>query len=168
MTIRIVFCWSTSSASLVKDNRQNPSFLCLFIPLVTLSCVPFPPYCSHNTLSPSLLSFRSHSSTPWSWALFEKPPILKLLKNFAAFYGTRRFITVFTRALHCPYPEPDQSNPSHPISLRSILMLFTLLFLGLPSSLVPSGFPTNILCACLLSPFVLHVLPVSYSLTWSF
>jgi hypothetical protein len=36
----------------------------------------------------------------WSWALLEKPPIVQSLKNFPAFYGTRRFITVFTRALH--------------------------------------------------------------------
>jgi hypothetical protein len=36
----------------------------------------------------------------WSWALLEKPPIVLLLKNFPEFYGTRRFITVFTRALH--------------------------------------------------------------------
>jgi hypothetical protein len=35
----------------------------------------------------------------WSWALLEKPPILQLLKNVPAFYGTRRFITVFTRAI---------------------------------------------------------------------
>jgi hypothetical protein len=33
-------------------------------------------------------------------ALLEKPPIVQLLKNFPAFYGTWRFITVFTRALH--------------------------------------------------------------------
>jgi hypothetical protein len=31
---------------------------------------------------------------------FEKRPIVRLLKNFPAFYGTRRFITMFTRALH--------------------------------------------------------------------
>jgi hypothetical protein len=36
----------------------------------------------------------------WSWALLEEPPIVQLLKSFPAFYGTRRFITVFTRALH--------------------------------------------------------------------
>jgi hypothetical protein len=36
----------------------------------------------------------------WSWALLEEPEILQLLKNFPAFFGTRRFITVFTRALH--------------------------------------------------------------------
>jgi hypothetical protein len=51
-----------------------------------------------------------------------------------------------------PYPEPDQSNPSHPISLRSILILSTHLPLGLPSGLFPSGYPTYILCAFLFSP----------------
>jgi hypothetical protein len=30
----------------------------------------------------------------------EKPPTVQLLKNFPAFYGTRKFITVFTRAFH--------------------------------------------------------------------
>jgi hypothetical protein len=40
-----------------------------------------------------------------------------------------------------PYPEPYKSNPSHPISLRSILILSTHLRLGLPRGLFPSGFP---------------------------
>jgi hypothetical protein len=35
-----------------------------------------------------------------SWALLEKLPIVEPLKNFPAFYGTQRFITMFTRALH--------------------------------------------------------------------
>jgi hypothetical protein len=30
----------------------------------------------------------------WSWALLDELPILQLLKNFPAFYGTRGFITV--------------------------------------------------------------------------
>jgi hypothetical protein len=30
----------------------------------------------------------------------ENMPVVQLLKNFPAFYGMRRFITVFTRALH--------------------------------------------------------------------
>jgi hypothetical protein len=38
--------------------------------------------------------------TPWSCALLENPPVMQLLKNFPAFYGIQRFITVFTRALH--------------------------------------------------------------------
>jgi hypothetical protein len=32
----------------------------------------------------------------WSWAYLEKLPIVQLLENFPAFYGTRRFITAFT------------------------------------------------------------------------
>jgi hypothetical protein len=36
----------------------------------------------------------------WSRALLEKLPIVQLLEHFPAFYGNRRFITVFTRALH--------------------------------------------------------------------
>jgi hypothetical protein len=40
----------------------------------------------------------SNSVTSWSWALLEKPPIVQLLKIFPAFYGTRKFNTVFTRA----------------------------------------------------------------------
>jgi hypothetical protein len=71
-----------------------------------------------------LCSIITHS---WSWALLGKPPIMQPLENFPAFYGTRRFITVFTRALHwfLSWARSIQSIPSHPISLRSILILST-------------------------------------------
>ena len=51
----------------------------------------------------------------------------------------------------CPYPVPAQSSP-HPTSWRSILILSTHLHLGLPSGLVPSGFPTKTLYGHLSSP----------------
>jgi hypothetical protein len=38
--------------------------------------------------------------TWWGWALLQEPLIVQSLKNFPAFHGTRRFNTVFTRALH--------------------------------------------------------------------
>jgi hypothetical protein len=38
--------------------------------------------------------------TAWSFVLLEMPPVAQLRKNFPKFCGTRRIITVFTRALH--------------------------------------------------------------------
>jgi hypothetical protein len=67
-----------------------------------------------------------------------------------------------------PYPEPDPSSSYHPIlslSLRSILILSTYLRLCLPSGLFPSSFPTNIRHSFLFSPFVLHSMPISSSMT---
>jgi hypothetical protein len=58
----------------------------------------------------------------WSWALLallEKLPVVQPLKKFPAFYGTRRFSIVFTRALHwsLSWARSIQSIPSY---LRSI------------------------------------------------
>jgi hypothetical protein len=57
-----------------------------------------------------------------------------------------------------PYPEPDKSNPYHPISLGYILILSAHLHLGLPSSLFPSGSPISYMHSSP-PPFVLHALP---------
>jgi hypothetical protein len=50
-----------------------------------------------------------------SWALLEKLTIMQSFKKFPAFYGTRSFITVFTRALHrsLSWARSTQSIPSH-------------------------------------------------------
>jgi hypothetical protein len=96
----------------------------------------------------SIILLVTHSLThSWSWALLEKLSIVQLLKNFPAFYGIRRFLTMLTGALHWSLScaRLIQSTPSHPISLRSILILSTHLHLGLPSGRVPSGIPINIL-----------------------
>jgi hypothetical protein len=70
---------------------------------------------------------------------------------------------VFTKLSMCPYPEPDQSSPYHPIlSQRSILISSTHIRLGLPSGIFLSGFPTHTLYEFLFSPFVLHALSISH------
>jgi hypothetical protein len=80
-------------------------------------------------------------------------------QELPSIYGTRRFITVFKRALHwclswaksihwcLSWARSIQSAPPHPIPSSSILIFSTHLRLGLLSGLFPSGFPTNILYA---------------------
>jgi hypothetical protein len=87
--------------------------------------------CRSNTAESHTPQKTTHS---WNWTLFEKPPIVHLLKNFPAFYGARRCITVFSSPLLVPIL--SQLSPYHPIlSLRSILILSThlrLVFLVVP------------------------------------
>ena len=79
--------------------------------------------------------------TPWCIVLLEKLTGLQLVKKFAAFHGTRRFITALTsvRHLSLSWASPIQSTYPRPISWRSILILSTHLRLGLHSGLLPSG-----------------------------
>jgi hypothetical protein len=62
-------------------------------------------------------------------------------------YGTRRFITVFTKARHwtLSWASWIQFVPSITVSLRSCLMVSFYLRLGLPSGLLHSGLPTKTL-----------------------
>jgi hypothetical protein len=87
-----------------------------------------------------------------SWALLEELHNWRLLKNFPAFYGTRRFNTVFTRAVHWSlfWAISIQSTPSHAIRVRSLYCppTYVLVF-----PVVSSGVPTNILYIFLFYPF---------------
>ena len=79
---------------------------------------------------------------------------MQLVKQFPAFHGTRRFITVLTSVCHLSlsWARPIQSIYPHPTSWRSILILTTHLRLGLYSGLFPSGFPTKTIYTPLSSP----------------
>ena len=97
---------------------------------------------------PVLLSpFFTHQYllTPCCRVLLEKLTGLQLVKKFPSFHGTRRFITALTtvRHLSLSWASPIQSIYPHPTSWRSILILSTHLRLGLPSGLLPSGFPSK-------------------------
>ena len=85
--------------------------------------------------------------TPWCRVLIEKLTGLQLVKKFPAFHGTRRFITALTSVRHpsLSWASPIQSLYTHPTSWRSILILSAHLRLGVPSGLLPSGFPTKTL-----------------------
>ena len=92
--------------------------------------------------------------TPWCRILLEKLTGLQLVEKFPPFHGNRRFITALTtvRHLSLSWASPIQSIYPHPTSWRSILILSTHLRLGLPSGLLPSGFPTKTLYITLSSP----------------
>jgi hypothetical protein len=80
-----------------------------------------------------------------SWVPLAKPPVAQLFKNFPTFYGNRRFIIVFTRALYWSLSSARsiQLIPTNLISLWFILLLSSHQRLSLPSGLFPSGLPTK-------------------------
>ena len=103
--------------------------------------------------------------TPWSTVLLENLTGFQLLKKLPSFYGTRKFITVFTSARHMflSWASSIESIPPHSTSWRSILILSSHLRLGLPCGLFPSDFPTRTLYAPLSStPYALHAPPISF------
>jgi len=103
--------------------------------------------------------------TPWCRVLLEKLTGVQLVKKFPAFHRTLRFITALTsvRHLSLSWANPIQSIYPHPTSWRSILILPTHLRLGLPSGLLPSGFPSLLLS----TSFPVHYsLPPNLSALW--
>jgi hypothetical protein len=104
------------------------------------------------TISPYKAIFRQRSA---NWDCRTLP--------FSMSIHPKLLYTMFTSALHWSnsWAKSIQSIPPFPIPLRSILILFTHVHLGLLSGLFPSGFPTNILYAFLLSSCVLHALQIS-------
>jgi hypothetical protein len=92
------------------------------------------------------------SLTPRSRVLLEKLTVIQLVK-FPAFYGTRRFITLFTTVSHwsLSFARRTQTTPSNHTSPRSILILSSYLSLRLPNGLLTSRFPIRILYAFLIS-----------------
>ena len=108
----------------------------------------------YKTVTQTIHSYITYLLTPWCRVLLEKLTSLQLVKKFPAFHRTRRFITALTSVHHLPLSSasPIQSIYRHPTSWRSFLILSTHLCLGLPSGLLPSGFPTKTLYTPLSSP----------------
>ena len=102
--------------------------------------------------------------TPWCRALLEKLTGLQLVKKFSAFHGTRRFITALTSVRHPSlyWASPIHSIYPHPTSWRYSLIKSTHLRLGLPSGLLPSGFPIKTLYTPSPQPYAPHAQPISF------
>ena len=115
-------------------------------------------------LTENLTYLLTYLLTPWCRVLLEKLTGLQLVKKFPAFHGTRRLITTLTsvRHLSLSWASPIQSIYPHPTSWRSILILSTHLCLGLPSCLLPSGFPSKTLYTPSPYTYALHVQPISF------
>jgi hypothetical protein len=81
-------------------------------------------------------SLHSNNWTSWSRILRQK----LIVAQISTFYGTRMFITVFTKARRCTlfWARWIQSSPSNTLSL---LTLSPTLRLGLPRCLLIPGFP---------------------------
>ena len=58
-----------------------------------------------------VLPFQISARRQAQWLLQDKLLVPHLVKNFSAFYGTQRFITLFTTAHRSLYPQSDQSSP---------------------------------------------------------
>jgi hypothetical protein len=76
-----------------------------------------------------------------SRVLLEKLIVPQLVKNFPAFYKTRRFITLFTSGHHLSLSWAISIRSAEPISLTSVLILYSDLSPRLLSELIPKDHP---------------------------
>jgi hypothetical protein len=76
--------------------------------------------------NPTDKDFHPHCNSPIltylrSWALLEELPIVQPLKNSPAFYGTRRFNTVFTRAPLVPIVSPQYYVLRNNLTIKGLI-----------------------------------------------
>jgi hypothetical protein len=111
-------------------NCSSSRFVCLFQGWI------FEGRWQINT-APTCMFLSLTSQLTHSTVRLEKLIVAHVVKTFISCYGPRRFITVFTRARNRPlsWPRWIQSTPSHPVSLRCIVILSYHLCLCRPSGL---------------------------------
>ena len=108
----------------------------MYVPCILYSLIPRPT--THNIYITYLL-------TPCSRVLLEKLTGSAASQKIPRIFGTRKFLTVFTRARHMSlsWANSIESPQPPPTSWRSILILSSHLRLGLLNCLFPSSFPNQ-------------------------
>jgi hypothetical protein len=96
----------------------------------------------------TLLRSALFSLTPRSRVPLDNLTIPQLVTKLRTFYTIRGSITALTKARYpsLSWAKSIDTTPSHPISLRFALILFSHLRPCLISCLFPSDFPTKIMC----------------------
>ena len=113
----------------------------------------FCPYFYKNQLLRKYCLVLTYLLTARSRVLLEKLTGSAASQEFPRNFGTRRFITVLTRARHLSLSWTNSiQSPQLPPTSWTCILISSHLRLGLPSGLFPSGFPTRTLCTPLPSP----------------
>ena len=109
-------------------------------------------------LCPHLLTYSTVQNPSWETNWFAATQeIPRISRNPKVHYRThKRPPTVYILG------QPIQSIYPHPTFWRSVLILLTHLRLGLPSGLLPSGFPTQTLHNPSPHPYAPHAQPISF------
>jgi hypothetical protein len=101
----------------------------------------------------------------YSRVLLQKLIIAQLANKFSGFYETRRFITGLQESTSDLSPESgESSSPLHTMSLIPVLIISSNYFKISQEDTFFSGSPTELLfsfLAFIISPYVLHVPPIS-------
>jgi len=115
-----------------------------------------------------------HGLTNSMEKILEQSVVTQFVTNFPAFYGTRRFIAIYTS--HTLVPVQSQMSSIHTppcMPLNSILILYYHLHTGPPSGLFVSGFPTKfshlflistMRATCPVNLILLYLVPLNYML----
>ena len=107
--------------------------------------------------------------TSWSTVLPEKLTGPQLVKKFPAFYGTWRFIAMFTSICHLSLSQTRaiQSMLLHPTSLRAVLLVYSHLCQIFQVVSLPQVSPPKPCMHLSCLPYALRALPISFFLIWS-
>jgi hypothetical protein len=103
--------WGRNELCKMWETRGTAN-ICLYVRYCASSCECIPSCFGDVICNSQQLKCENWVATLST--VLEKLTVTQLVKKFPAFYGTRRFITVFTTARYWSCPEPDVTSPHLP------------------------------------------------------